>query len=391
METTMQETMTAAHWQPLEGVRVLDFSALLPGPFAAAILGDLGADVLKVEPPAGDHARAILPMMFRAANRNKRSLVLDLKQPGSAAIVERLARWADIVIETSRPGVAARIGIGFEKLAEYNPRLIYCSLSGYGQNGPWRERPGHDLNYLAAAGGLSFAGQWGRQPARSSLPIADIAGGAFATSAILAALHQANRTGRGTQLDLSLMESTLFCAGLRHGLAETSDRTAHLFAANDIFETADGQLITLALIEEHFWNNFRDAVCAFAPQFAGERFVDDAARRRNGDELGRELRALVASRSAADWLELLAGRDVPVELCVTPAAAASGEHVMARRMVQQQGDERVAIFPVQADGGAVPQLRSIAPDLGEHSRQVLAELEFSPAQIDDFVAARITR
>lgn len=387
----MQEPKSAAHWLPLEGVRVLDFSALLPGPFAAAILGDLGADVLKVEPPAGDHARVILPMMFRAANRNKRSLVLDLKQPGSAAVVERLARWADIVIETSRPGVAARIGIGFEKLSAINPKLIYCSLSGYGQNGPWRERPGHDLNYLAAAGGLAFAGQWGRQPARSSLPIADIAGGAFATTAILAALHQASRTGRGTQLDLSLLESTLFCAGLRHGLAETSDRTGHLFAANDIFATADGQLITLALIEEHFWNNFRNAVADFAPQIASEKFIDDAARRRNGDELSTVLRALVATRTAQQWLELLAGRDVPIELCVTPAEAAQGEHVVQRGMVQQMNDERVAMFPVQADGSAVPQLRSTAPDLGEHTRQVLAQLEFSAAEIDDFVAARVTR
>lgn len=383
--------MPDAHWQPLAGVRVLDFSALLPGPFAAAILGDLGADVLKIEPPAGDHARAILPMMFRAANRNKRSMVLDLKQPGSAAIIERLAAWADIVVETSRPGVAARIGIGYEALSKLNPKLVYCSLSGYGQNGPWRDRPGHDLNYLAAAGGLAFAGQWGRQPARSSLPIADIAGGAFATTAILAALHQVQRTGKGAQLDLSLLESTLFCAGLRHGLAETTDRTAHLFAANDIFETADGQLITLALIEQHFWNNFRDAVRDFAPQFGDTKFADDAGRRVHGDELGGLLRELVATRSAAQWLELLAGRDVPVELCVTPAAAARMEHIEARGTVQQIDDERVAIFPVQADGAAVPRLRSTAPKLGEHTRQVLDELEFSSAEIAQLLATGVIR
>lgn len=381
----------ADHWQPLAGVRVLDFSALLPGPFAAAILADLGADVLKVEPPAGDHARAILPMMFRAANRNKRSLVLDLKQSGSAVIVERLAQWADIVIETSRPGVADRIGIGFDALARINPKLIYCSLSGYGQNGPWRDRPGHDLNYLAAAGGLAFAGQWGRQPARSSLPIADIAGGAFATSAILAALHQVARTGKGARLDLSLLESTLFCAGLRHGLEETADRTAHLFAANDIFETADGQLITLALIEEHFWRNFRDAVRAFEPRIDSERFAYDAARRRHGDELGQLLRELMATRTAAQWLESLAGHDVPIELCITPAAAAQGEHIAARGIVQQIDGERIALFPVQADGGAVPRLRSTAPGLGEHTRAVLDELEFDAAAIAEFMTAGVVR
>jgi len=377
------------HWQPLAGVRVLDFSALLPGPFAAAILGDLGADVLKVEPPAGDHARAILPQMYRAANRNKRSLVLDLKRPGSAAIVERLARWAEIVIETSRPGVAARIGIGFEALSKINPRLIYCSLSGYGQNGPWFQRPGHDLNYLAAAGGLAFAGQWGKQPARSSLPIADIAGGAFATSAILAALHQVSRTGKGVQLDLSLLESTLFCAGLRHGLAETSDRTGHLFAANDIFATADGQLITLALIEEHFWKNFRAAVSDFAPWVNDEKFSDDAARRKNGDELAQSLHALIRTRTAQQWLELLAGRDVPIELCVTPAQASRGEHIAARGLVQAIDGESIALFPVQADGAAVPQLRNTAPALGEHTQQVLSELEFSSDEIAQFKSAGV--
>jgi crotonobetainyl-CoA:carnitine CoA-transferase CaiB-like acyl-CoA transferase len=382
------------HWLPLAGVRVLDFSALLPGPFAAAILGDLGAEVIKVEPPAGDHARAILPMMYRAANRNKRSIVLDLKKPDSAKVIERLARWAEIVIETSRPGVAARIGIGYAALAKINPRLIYCSLSGYGQNGPWCERPGHDINYLAAAGGLAFAGQWNKQPARSSLPIADISGGAFATTAILAALHQVNRTGKGAQLDLSLLESTLFCAGLRHGLVDTvpnsnEERTSHLFAANDIFECADGQLITLALIEEHFWKNFRAAVADFAPQITDAKFATDAGRRQHGDELSTLLHELVRTRTAAQWLQLLEGRDVPIELCVTPAQASRGEHIVARGMVQSIAGESIALFPVQADGHAVPQLRGTAPALGEHTQQVLGELEFSKAEIAQFKSAGV--
>lgn len=383
--------MSSAHWQPLRGVRVLDFSALLPGPFATAILADLGADVIKVEPPAGDSARAVLPAMYRAANRNKRSLVLDLKQAAAKPVVRELARWADIAIETFRPGVATRLGIGRAALAQHNPRLIYCSLSGYGQNGPWRDRPGHDLNYLAAAGGLAFAGQWGRSPARSSLPIADVAGGSFAATAILAALNEVNRTGRGVELDLGLMESTLFCAALRHGLADDTDPRGHLFAANDIFETVDGQLLTLGLVEPHFWDNFRAAVRAFAPWIDDPRFDSNAGRHRHGDELSSRLHELLRTRGAGAWLELLGAFDLPVELCVSPAQASHSEQVRARGNAQEIDGERFLLFPVRVDGAALPTLRSAAPALGEHSEQILAELAFSAGDIAELRAAGAVR
>ena len=370
-----------SHWQPLAGVRVIDFSGLLPGPFATVIFADLGADVIKIEPPAGDSARAVLPAMYRAANRNKRSLALDLKNTGSAAVIERLARWADVAVESFRPGVAARLGVGHEVLGRHNARLVYCSLSGYGQNGPWRDRPGHDLNYLAAAGGLAYAGQWGKQPARSSLPVADVAGGSFAATAILAALLEARRSGKGARLDIGLLESTLFCAGLRHGLDEDTDARAHLFAANDIFTTADGRFITLGLIEAHFWKNFRTAVGGFAPQLLDTKFDSDASRRQHGDELSQLLHALLRTRTAAQWLELLGGYDLPIELCVTPAAASRSEQILARGNVADRDGEHFLLFPVRADGEG-PALRSTAPALGEHSAQILAELAFSAAEID---------
>lgn len=164
-------------WLPLEGLRVVDFSMFVPGPFAAAILADLGADVIKVESPAGDPARRYIPVQFRTENRNKRSLAIDLKASASAAVVERLAQRADIVLEGFRPGVAKRLGIDGERLRAANPRLITCSISGYGQSGPWREHPGHDVGYVAAAGALAFPGQWLEPPARSSLPIADMGEG----------------------------------------------------------------------------------------------------------------------------------------------------------------------------------------------------------------------
>ena len=157
----------AEPWLPLAGIRVVDFSMFVPGPFASAMLADLGAEVTKVEMPGGDPGRGYVPVQFETENRNKRSLALDLKNAAAKEIVHRLVRNADIVVEGFRPGVAKRLSIDFESLKKSNPKLIGCSISGYGQTGPWRERPGHDVNYVAAAGALAFPGQWLKPPARS--------------------------------------------------------------------------------------------------------------------------------------------------------------------------------------------------------------------------------
>src|SRR5258706_7341494 len=165
----------------------------VPGPFASSMLADLGAEVIKVEPPRGDPGRSYVPAQFGTENRNKRSIALDLKQPDAAGVAEKLVRQAQVVVEGFRPGVAQRLGIDYETLRKHNGALVYCSISGYGQTGPWRERPGHDVNYVAAAGGLAFPGQWLKQPARSSLPIADMAGGALAPVAILPPVPRSER------------------------------------------------------------------------------------------------------------------------------------------------------------------------------------------------------
>ena len=353
-------------WRPLAGVKVADFSMLLPGPLATTILADLGAEVVKFEPPTGDSARTLLPDLFHAINRNKRSVVLDLKQPNQDALT-RVARWADVVVETFRPGVAERLGIGFAQLTAANPRLVYCSLSGYGQDGPWRDRPGHNMNYLAAAGGLAFSGAWGWPPANSSLPIADISGGAFAASAMLAALRECERTGRPQRLDLSLFESALFCAALRHGIEEGADNTVHLFANNSLFVTADGVTITLALLEEHFWQNFRRLVGDDAPALRQEKFDTPAGRRQHGDELYALLRELIRSRNVAAWQALLWREDIPFEVCVTPAEASRSAHVAARGRVVSQAGRRFVPFPVTVDGGQRPQVHATAPALGEYT------------------------
>jgi crotonobetainyl-CoA:carnitine CoA-transferase CaiB-like acyl-CoA transferase len=367
----------AEAWQPLAGVKVVDFSIFVPGPFAAAVFADLGAEVLKVEPPGGDPCRSYLPLQFRTENRNKRSLALDLKQEGAKEVVARLAAQADIVIEGYRPGVAARLGIDYATLSQSNGRLIYCALSGYGQNGPWRERPGHDLNYLAAGGGLAFPGQWLSPPTRSSLPVADLAGGSCAAIALLAALAERNRSGRGAQLDLSLFEAAFFWAAMRHGLAPGGDARAHLFPVNDVFECADGARLALGILEQHFWLKFVQCV----PGFDGEEFSTDAKRRANGDMLSRRLSEVMKSKTADEWVALLEANDVPLDRCLTPAEAAQLPQIRAREAVARAAGEDFATFPAWAGGRRAGSLRRAVPAPGEHSREVLVELGFDDAEI----------
>ena len=365
-------------WQPLRGVKVVDFSMFVPGPFCSAIFADLGAEVVKVEMPKGDPGRAYVPVQFNTENRNKRSIAIDLKNPLSERIVEKLAANADIVLEGFRPGVAKRLRIDSETLSKYNPRLIYCSISGYGQTGPWRERPGHDVNYMAAAGGLAYPGQWLQPPARSSLPVADMAGGSFAAISVLSSLYERSRTGKGAYLDLSLFEAGFFWAAMRHSLDKDVDPRAHIFPVNDIFECKDGRRLTLGILEEHFWENFRKVV----PGFDGDEYSSDQRRRANGDALSRKLSEAMKTKPSAEWILLLEANDIPVDLCVTPAQAVHSNSQLKDRKAATRG---FATFPVFANGRRGGALRSGVPKLGEHSREILVELGFDDADIADFL------
>ena len=370
-------------WQPLAGLKAIDFAMFIPGPFASAILADLGAEVIKVESPTGDPCRSYLAPQFRTENRNKRSIAINLKAPEARAVVERLVRDADFVLEGFRPGVAKRLGIDYGTLTKVNGRLIHCSISGYGQSGPWRERPGHDVNYVAAAGGLAFPGQWLKPPTRSSFSIADMSGGSFAATALLAALAERNRTGRGVALDMSLFEAAFFWSAMRHGLSHDVDPRAHLFPVNDVFETKDGKRLTLGILEEHFWNNF----VAFVPELKQDEFATDAGRRANGDRLSGLLEQAIRTRTAEEWLRLCEENDVPVDLCLTPVQSAELEQNMARGNTTVVRGERFASFPVFADGKRGAAIRRGVPRLGEHTREVLVELGFDDGEIAGLLQA----
>ena len=370
-------------WLPLDGIRVADFSMFVPGPFCTAILADLGADVVKIESLNGDPGRGYVPVQFRTENRNKRSIAIDLKKEESKQVVARLAKHSDIAIEGFRPGVAKRLGIDFESLRKANPSLIHCSISGYGQTGPWRERPGHDVNYVAAAGALAFPGQWLKAPSRSSLAVADMAGGSFAAIAVLSSLHERHQTGKGASLDLSLFEAAFFWAAMRHSLDKNVDPRAHLFPVNDIFETKDGKRLTLGILEEHFWDNFVKMV----PALSSESFSSDAKRRANGDALSALLSEIMKTKTAEEWLRICDDNDIPVDLCITPGEAAELEQIVARQDVASAGGEKFALFPVFANGARGGRLRRGVPGPGEHGREILVELGFDDAEIVDMKKA----
>jgi len=367
-------------WTPLEGVKVLDFTPLLPGPFATGIFADLGADVIKIEPPGGEFGRRVLGEAFAMSNRNKRSVVLDLKNPETTEIVARLAQWADVAVESFRPGVVDRLGIGFDALKKINPAIVYCSVSGYGQDGPARLAPGHDLNYLAVAGALSFSGHYTEKPRRSGLPVADCASGFMAAIAILAALRDRDRTGAGAYLDVAIAEAALMMAATR-GTGVDPDAKAHLHATNEMFECADGRLVTIGMVEAHFWDNFRDAVAGMEPRVTDAKFATLDSRAEHGAELVGLLAGIFARKGAAEWETFLAGKDVPLEMVLKPAEALETEQIKARRRVTDDGGQRHVVFPIHANGAPAGSFRRPAPEAGADTSEVLDELGFAADEI----------
>ncbi|MEA2466800.1 MAG: hypothetical protein QOJ57_926 [Thermoleophilaceae bacterium] len=352
---------------PLADVRVIDLSALLPGPFCAQILADLGADVLKVESPAGDAARRMPSDIHATANRNKRGAVLDLKRDEDRRALLDMAADADVVVEGFRPGVVDRLGVGYEAVRARQPAIVYCSISGFGQDGPRRARPGHDANYLAAGGALSYSGHWGEAPRRSGLPVADLAAAAYAAVAILAALHERRRTGAGGHIDLAMADAAMAFASVRGGrrLDLTDEGGAHLYPTNELFETKDGSVLSLGAVEEPFWRSVRLVLVGDESRLADPRFDDEPGRRAHGAELKELLAGTFSRRSAADWLELLAPHDVPVERVATLAEAAASDGARGRGIVAELGDQRHVLFPALRDGVPMARLRSLAPARSE--------------------------
>lgn len=290
-------------------------------------------------------------------------------------------------MEGFRPGVAARLRVDYASLSALSPRLIYCSISGYGQDGPACDAPGHDLNYLAASGGLTFGGHWAGPPRRSGVPLADLAGASFAAIAILAALHARSRNGQGVYLDLALADAALAYTAARHGLDADAPSRAHLYPTNDVFETADSRALTLGIIEPHFWQGFVAATQDLDSGLSDPRYAHEAGRLSCGDELHARIAALLRGHDAQEWLQRFARHDVPAQLVLTPLEASHTAQVQARELVMQREGQRHLPFPVRADGRRGARLDRVAGRVGADADDILLHLGLGAAEIGQLRAS----
>jgi alpha-methylacyl-CoA racemase len=357
---------------PLDGLKVLDLSRLLPGPYATLVLADLGASVDKLEDPAGgDYLRQLPPMkgddsaLFLALNRNKRSVTLDLKAPEGVATFKLLVKQYDVLVESFRPGVMDKLGVGWEALRLENPRLIYCAISGYGQTGPDRLRAGHDLNYVARAGLLGATGA----PAMPSVQSADIGGGSlFALVGILAALHERARTGAGRWVDVSMTDGALAFAHLQHSAARMlgAPLPRGIESLNGelpgyrLYRCADGRFLSVGSLEPKFFQGVCEAL-GRPDLFDGAYELGEGSRK-----VSAQLEAIFAGKPRDEWVELFRTRDLCVEPVWEGDEVFSDPQLKARGMFLEDGVRT----PLQL--GPLPTRP--APRLGEHTDEVLGRL-----------------
>ena len=391
--------------QALEGVRVLDLSRLLPGGFCSLLLADFGADVLKVEDTGlGDYVRWAAPhvegvppsagsALFLALNRNKRSLRVNLKSEPGRELLLRLAREHDVLLESFRPGVMERLGVGYERLHQENPRLVYCAITGYGQDGPYRDRSGHDMNYLGLVGLLGLSGDADGPPTQAAGQIADLGGGALmAAFGILAALRERERSGQGQLVDVSMADGALSwlgmvaartfaegCAPARGGL-----ELAGSLVCYRPYECADGW-VTLGALEPKFWRAWCEGV---------ER--EDLLERQfdaPGSATHDEVRAIFAGRTREQWQRFASEHDCCLEPVLDLDEALASELVRAREMVVEleqpgaTGPVRLLGVPVKLSRTPGQPVRAPGPVLGEHTDAVLAAAGYGPDEIDGLKAS----
>jgi crotonobetainyl-CoA:carnitine CoA-transferase CaiB-like acyl-CoA transferase len=387
----------------LEGIRVLDMTQVMAGPYAAMLLADLGAGVIKLEPPAGDSTRRMPGAIgtdtpaFNAVNRGKRSIVVDLKRKAGQEVCARLAAATDILIENYRPGVLAALGLGYDTLAAVNPRLIYASISGYGQTGPARGKGGFDLVAQGVSGIMSITGDADGPPVKAGVPLTDLGAGLFAVIGILAALRARETTGMGQHVDTSLVdagvalsvwEATEYFSGA--GVPVALGSAHRMNAPYQAIACADGY-ITLGGANDRIFKKICD-VLGHPEWLTMPEYSDNPARVRHRDSLAKRIEAVTGTHPRSHWLSLFDANDIPCGPINDYAQVFADPQVQARAMVVETdhpslGRIRTLGSPIKMSA-TPPNVGRPAPRLGEHTDEVLREAGYSIAEIDALRAER---
>ena len=368
---------------------MIDLTRVLAGPFLTQLLGDLGAEILKIETPGhGDETRTFPPHLgdeshyFMALNRQKKSLVIDLRKPQGVELVRGLVAKADILVENFRPGVMQRLGVDYESLARINPRLIYCAVSGFGLTGPLRDKPSFDIVTQAMGGALSLNGEAGGTPVKLGVPLGDMVGGIFGSVGVLSALHERHATGRGRLVDISLHDGMLGMLGyLAQRYFVTGSDPVPVGSGHPSivpygsFPASDGMVI-IACLMEGFWGRLCNAL--ERPEWTDDlRYATSAARLANRDEVNRMIGAVTQMHTVAEWVERLTRNDVPNAPVLGVGAALNHPHSLARDMLVSAehpgvGPIRMVGRPIKFPGAPQAPLRP-PPQLGQHTDEVLRQ------------------
>lgn len=380
---------------PLSSLKVLDFSALLPGPFGTMVLADMGADVVRLESPTRpDMVRALPPMQDGISachaylNRSKKSLAVDLKKPEGVELVKKLVQQYDIVVEQFRPGVMDRLGVGYEALKAANPKIIYCSITGYGQDGPYKDRAGHDMNYLSIAGITGYNGRKASGPGPINVQVADVAGGSYhAVMGILAAVIHRQQTGEGQYIDISMTDAAFsmhaltappaLIAGEQPGLEATQLNGGSFY---DCYETKDGRHFSVGGLEPQFFVQFCAAIGKPELSNRGLVLVPEIVA-----EVKREIAGAMKQKTYAEWAAVFAAIDSCTEPVLTFAEACEHPQIKARQMLvdvpKPGGGSQKQIASAIKFSTAKPRYDYIGAPLGAHTDEILAEAGFGADQL----------
>lgn len=379
---------------PLVGIRVLEFAQIAAGPFFGSLFADLGADVVKLErPDGGDGMRDWPPLIrggdgesyssnFASVNRNKRSISVDLKNPAALIRLKELISTVDVFVENFRPGVADRLGLSYEELRRYNPRLVYCSITGYGQSGPYAQKGAFDVTVQAISGVMSVTGEPDQPPVKCGIPIGDFSAGLYGAFVALAAVTQARQTGHGTHIDCSMLGSLLGMAALQtseyFGTNIPPKRLGSAHPRNAPYQGFDAsdRPFTVAAGNNKLWRDLCEIVGK--PKLAGDpKFLDQSLRAKNQEELARILQPIFLTRTAEEWCRLLDEKGVPCAPVNNFPEILADKHVqhmdIVRELTLPNGAMTKTVgFPIGISGYNF-EIRRAPPKLGEHNEEVFAE------------------